>query len=429
VTQPSAALFAMPEVDFGFDSIEDMAERLVALEKSGPPVVRVRYKGGDAWLVLGYENVSHLLSNDAKLPAGIFFRREFDTLGHSLLHMEGESHRVYKAVLGQPFAASAVKRLTAKTLVPVADSIIDDFGARRELDLNEEYGRRYGFSVMSAILGVPVPKAQERELMDLIVAMVQVKSPNTPAEARRARAFSAIEHANEIIRPVLAERRATPRDDMISLLVSADFNGHKLTEDEVLDFVRSTYLAGSDSTGLMLGNMMTGLLSRPGLKEDLLAHPEHRPAVVDELVRLEPVTGLLPRLTIADTEVAGITIPAGSQVLLDIPGANRNAKVFPDPDTLSLNRTQRAVSLSFGGGAHFCLGYHLAREELRVSVSRLLDRLPGLSLAGRRGFPGGSQIRFIPEGVRIKFDTILDGASIPYQPLHMTQQRDSPTVQ
>jgi hypothetical protein len=65
------------------------------------------------------------------LPAGIFFRREFDTLGHSLLHMEGESHRVYKAVLGQPFAALAAKRLTAKTLVPVADSIIDDFGARR----------------------------------------------------------------------------------------------------------------------------------------------------------------------------------------------------------------------------------------------------------------------------------------------------------
>jgi len=411
--QGNVESIAMPEVDFGFDLVEDMAERLVVLAKRGEPVVRVLYKGEPAWLVVGYENVASVLANDAQIPAGAYFRRELDTLGHTLLQMEGDEHRVYKAAMSQPFAASAIRRRVQNLLLPLADKIIDDFGDRRELDLNESYGRRYGFNVISKLLGIPVPESQERELMDMVVALIQIKGPNTPPELRRARALAAVERTNDLLTPVIAARRSERRDDMISYLIDADIGGHSLSDDEIMDFIRSIYLAGADSTGLMLGNIMTVVLSHPGLKDKLLASPEKRIAAIDEIIRLEPVTGLLTRTAIKDTVVAGTTIPAGSQILLDVPGANRNSNAFANPEALSLERPRRTVSLSFGSGIHFCLGHHLAREELRVSVHRLLDRLPGLGLAGERGRPGGTTFRCIPQGVIVRFDRILSSAHVP----------------
>jgi cytochrome P450 len=404
---------AMPEVDFGAELVEDMAERLLELERRGPPVVRVRYKGNVAWLVLGYTNITAVLLDDLRVPGAAYFRRELDTLGNTLLQMQGQEHRDHKAVMSQPFSSTAVRRHIDRTLLPIADELIDDFGERREIDLNEVYGRRYGFNVISRLLGIPVPKGREQELMDNVVALIQIKEPNTPADARRARARQAVERSNEMLRPVLEQRRTERRDDMISYLLDTPIDGRRLSDDEVLDFIRSIYLAGADTTGLMLGNIVSAILSYPGLKQTLLQHPEKRRAAINELMRLEAVTGLMTRVAVTDTLVAGTNIPAGAQILLGVPGANRSESQFPNATTFSTDRPARDKTLTFGAGIHHCLGQHLAKEELRVSVNRLLDRLPGLRLVGRPGRPGGTLFRFIPEGVRVTFDSIRPAAEVP----------------
>jgi cytochrome P450 len=410
-----AADLAMPEVDFGAELVEDMAERLLELERRGQPVVRVRYKGGVAWLVLGYANITAVLLDDQRVPGAAYFRRELDTLGNTLLQMQGREHRDHKAVMSQPFSPLAVRRHIDRTLLPIADQLIDEFGNRREIDLNEVYGRRYGFKVISNLLGIPVAKEREQELMDNVVALIQIKEPNTPAEVRRARALQAVESSNEMLRPVLQQRRAYRRDDMISYLLDTPINGRKLSDEELLDFIRSIYLAGADTTGLMLGNVISAILSYPGLKETLIQHPEKRRAAINELMRLEAVTGLMTRVAVTDTVVGGTTIPAGAQILLGIPGANRSESQFQNAMTFSMDRPARDKTLTFGAGIHHCLGHHLAREELRVCVNRLLDRLPGLRLIGKPGRPGGTLFRFIPEGVRVTFDSIRPAAEVPVQ--------------
>jgi len=404
---------AMPEVDFGFDPLEDMAQRVLELEALGEPVVRVRYKDGDAWLVLGYENISDILRNDADVPGAVYFRRELDTLGHTLLQMEGKEHRAYKTEMNQWFSAGTVRRLVDSVLLPVIDEIIDDFGDRRELLLNAAMSRRLGFNVISRVLGVPVPRDKEDEVQQMIGDLVQIRDPNAPYEVRRQVALDAVEQTNVMLRPILAQRRAQRQDDIISHLIDLEIEGRVLTDDEILDFVRSIYLAGADSTGLMLGNLMAAILSRPEVLERMLSDRESRRPIIDEMMRLEAVTGLMTRTAVKDTPVGNMVIPSGAQILLGVPGANRDARLFPSPEEIKLDRPQRNLTLTFGAGAHFCLGHHLAKEELRLAINRLLDRLPGLRLAGPPGRPGGTLFRFIADGVPIRFDVILPADAVP----------------
>lgn len=404
---------AMPDVDFGFDPLEDMAERVLALEAGGAPVVRVRYKGGEAWLVLGYDNVSNLLRNDAEVPGGAYFRRELSTLGNTLLQMEGHDHRTYKTRMNQWFSVGRVRSIAERIILPVIDEIIDDLGDRRQLLLNLTVSRRLGFNVISRLLGVSVPRDKEDDVQEMISDLIQIKDPNAPYEVRRRIALAAVERTNVMLRPIVAERRVRREDDILSSLIDLDVGEHQLSDEEVLDHARAIYLAGADSTGLMLGNMMSAILSRAGLLDLMLSDRASRRSIIEDLMRLEAVTGLMTRLAVQDTIVGDIMIPKGSQILLGIPGANRDARHFPSPHEVRLDRPQRNQTLSFGAGAHFCLGHHLAREELRLAINRLLDRLPGLRRVHPPTRPTGSLFRFIADGVPVRFDDILPADAVP----------------
>lgn len=402
---PGNAELMMPEIDFGTDPVPDLPERLSKLQQDGHQLVRVRYFGGTAWLVLGYENVSKVFSDDAHLPAATQWNREFDTAGKTLLHMQGDEHRKYKAAFSPPFSFTAVRELIGKVLVPAADEIIDGFSTSREVELNGEYCRRYSFNVISRMLGISVKPDEEAELRERVDNLFQQKEFNLPADFRRARALAAVEKINAFLKPVIEAHRAEPRDDLMSYLLAVKIDGVPIDDEEIYRWVRFFYLGGADTTGLMLGNVLLTILSQAGLKEDLLAHPEKRAAAIDESVRLFGLTGLHPRYTAGPVTILGVEIPANSYVLLGVPGANRAERQFPEPHKFSMDR-KRNPSLTFGAGPHFCLGTVLAREEMRVSVNQLLDRLPGLRLAGEPDPIQNCHLRFASQ-LRVQFDAVV----------------------
>jgi cytochrome P450 len=396
-----------PEINFGTDPQEDMADCLLELEKLGEPVVRIRYKDEIGWLVLGHANISEILRDDARIPASTHFKVELSTLGHTLFHMEGMEHRTYKTAFNKRFSPSAVRRFAEGRLVGIIDGLIDDFGDTRELELNHAFSRRLGFAVVSALLGVPVPPESEEEVMEMITGLNQLLDQKSTVEQRRETSNRAVERANRYLRPVLADRRRERQDDIISYFIDLEIDGMLMEDEEILDHIRGIYQAGADSTGLTLGNVMNEILARPGIKDRLMADRGARRAIVEELTRLEGITGLLTRRTNADTSFKGRVIPKGALVLLGVPGANRDPQHFPSPEILALDRPQRNMTFTFGAGIHFCLGFHLAREEIRVSVDRLLDRLVNLRLAEAPHRPAGNLFRFVQEGVRIRFDDLL----------------------
>lgn len=395
-----------PEIDFKLDSLEELPDIIQQLQRDGDRVVPVRYDRGTAWLVTGFKDNADLLGNDEQVPAGPHYSRELDTFGKTLLHMQGDEHRRHKASFTPLLSVGAVRRMVESLLVPLANQVLDRIGAHREIDLYVEFASPYSFNVISQVLGLEIPREDEGHFIDILVAALQTKDVDgASSEERRERANASVVELNAFLDPIIRERRENPGTDLISFLTTGTVAGRTIDDGEIRDYIRHTFVAGFDTTGLQIANVLWTILSREGLKERLIEKPELRSSVVEEATRVSPVTGLLARTTYQDTLIGDVEVPAGSTVLLGVPGANRDVNAFPDPDG-NFAGGRANPNLTFGRGTHFCLGTHLAKEELRVSLDVLLARLPGLRFAGPQKKMSGSMIRHVPD-LRIAFDELL----------------------
>jgi len=399
----------MPEIDFAADPVVDLEERLVALRERCGRIAPIKWKGETAWVVLRYQDVAKCVGDDQYIPAAPEYLRNWDTQGAQPLKLEGAAHKASRGVLEVPFRPGPVKKLIDSLLVPLADRLIDEFGDRREVDLVEDYSRRYTFLVMSTILGVPVN--EEKKLIGLVYALLQGGHivGSDAFEVRRRVTLEAVAQMNAYLRPTIEARRREPKDDMISYLLAATENGKPLSEETLYDYVRFLYPAGAETTHLSIGRLMNNVLSDLTLRDRLVANPSERATAMEESLRFTPAACLVPRTLAKDTVICDLSITAGSTVLLAVASGNRDADVFANPEQFSIDVKRKPV-LSFGMGVHYCLGVHLAKAELLTSLNRLLERLPGLRLAQTPPPPMGAVFRWLPE-LRVTFDKILPAKS------------------
>ena len=179
---------------------------------------------------------------------------------------------------------------------------------------------------------------------------------------------------------VLDLRTSDPRDDILSGFLSAELDGRRLTREEILDICFLLMIAGLDTVTASLDCFFAYLAQHADQRDRLVADPELIPSAIEELFRWEtPVTGV-PRIAVQDTEIGGMAVRTGDQVMILLGSANTDEAEFPDADTVDL---ERAVNrhLAFGGGVHRCLGSHLARLELRVALREFHARIPAYRLA------------------------------------------------
>jgi cytochrome P450 len=361
-----------PHIDFARDEVPDLDQLLAGLQAAGQRVVPVRYLAGTAWLMVRHEDVARAFRDAVHFPASAAHGRySLPVQGKTLLCMEAEEHRIHRALVAAAFQPQAVQALSAPLLRPLANELIDGFGARRELDLVAEYCHRYPLRVITRLLGIP--QQNEARLLDWVTGLFDY--PFNPEHALRAR-----DEFEAFLLPIIHARRSAPREDLISRIAAARVEGQRLSDTDILSFVKLLFPAGADTTYLTLGSMMNAVLADGSLRQRLLSDPALIPAAVEETVRLFGAVCLMPRYTETGATVAGVEIPPDSWVLFGVRPAGRDAAVYPDPERFDLVRhPQRLVS--FGGMPHFCLGIHLARAELAVSLELLLRRLPGLRLS------------------------------------------------
>jgi len=363
---------ALPEVDFGTDELPDLELRLAALRAAGHRALPVRYLGGTAWLLLRHEDVGRAFRDPAHFPAAAAnLRYSLPVQGRTLLCMEGEEHRIHRALVAAAFQPQAVRAHAERLLRPLANELIDAFGARRELDLVEDYCHRFPLRVIAGLLGIPAQN--EAQLFAWVRGLFDY--PFHPQAALAAR-----DEVNAFLLPLIQARRLAPREDLISHLARAEVEGHTLSDEDILSFVKLLFPAGADTTYLTLGSLMNAVLSDPELAGRVRAEAQLIPGVVEEAVRLYGAVGLLPRYTVTGATVGEVQIPPDSWVLFGVRSANRDQEQYPDAERFDPQRhAQRQVT--FGGMPHFCLGVHLAKAELALSLELLLARLPGLRLA------------------------------------------------
>jgi cytochrome P450 len=228
----------------------------------------------------------------------------------------------------------------------------------------------FPLAVIAALLGLPdedLPRFH-RLAVELIGVTVDFD-----------RAIRASVELKEYFGGILEQRRSAPRNDMISVLATAEQDGQRLEDEDIYAFCRLLLPAGAETTYRSSSNLLFGLLSDPAQLDAVREHRELLPQTIEEGIRWEPPLLIISRTATRDTEVCGVAIPEGATVICNMGSANHDEQRWVDPDRFDIHRPRRP-HIGFAHGPHLCLGLHLARMETAVVMHRLLDRLPDLRL-------------------------------------------------
>jgi cytochrome P450 len=358
-----------------------------------------------AWVVTGYEECREVLreparySSDPALARGplaeqLQRRRRESPLGETatVLNSDPPAHTRLRALVSRAFTPRRVEGLRPH-IAEVAAELLTRRSGSEPFELTAGLSEPLPVIVIAELLGVPPADCGLFVgWSHAIAATTDVLTTDLLVEEARA----GVRELTDYLNGVIAERRASPRDDLISALVAAEEEGAGLSHDELLAFVILLLVAGNETTTSLLGNSVVALLDAPGelqaLRERLAAGDgEALPRAVEELLRFDsPVQGVV-RFARETGELAGVPIAEGEMLLLLVGAANRDPRAFDAPDELRLAREvgrNGARHLSFGLGPHFCLGAPLGRLEAEAALGALLEAFPRLEADGdveRRG--------------------------------------------
>ncbi|MFI5937073.1 cytochrome P450 [Actinoplanes sp. NPDC051494] len=299
----------------------------------------------------------------------------------SMLRQNPLNHTRMRRLASGVFTARRVGRLREAIVAQVDDALaeLETHAVDGAVDVMGHLAYPLPIGVICTLLGVPPQdRGQFRRLAEALTAVLEVRW----SEAQGRAAHEAAGELTAYFEALIAIRRREPRDDLVTALAAAhDAGGDKLTADELMGNLALLLVAGFETTTNLLGNGLWLLLRHPDLAARLRADPELAPAFVEEILRYDSPVQLTERFAAGDTTVGGLPVPAGSELVLLLGAANRDPARFRDPDRFDPDRPGNAP-LSFGAGAHYCLGAPLARLEAQVALPALLRRFPELTAAG-----------------------------------------------
>lgn len=259
--------------------------------------------------------------------------------------------------------------------------LLDRIGGRREFDFIAEFAGPLPALVIMDMLGVPREELVRVKRMSDDMALFIGSSRASPEKYGVAEA--ATREMVEFFRALIAARRAAPADDLLSALVAVQDEGDRLSEDELLATCILLLFAGHETTTNHIANALLALIRFPGQMRLLRERPELAASAVEELLRYDGPSGAQVRIVARERELHGKTLRPGERVFLMLNAANRDPRAYPDPDRLNLQR-DGVPHLTFGFGAHICLGFPLARLEGHISLPAVLRRWGSIELATDR---------------------------------------------
>ncbi|GAB3025263.1 cytochrome P450 [Mycobacterium bourgelatii] len=372
---PSVFDGALPVI--AYDQLTDPAEahRVIAETRAVSPIALGLY-GPE---VLTYDLVRAVLRDSRFVTAqglglsvqGITSGPLWDRATSNILGLDGAAHHRLRRLVSKAFAPRAAERLRG-LIVDVITGLVEPFTAVGHCDLVADIARRYPTPVICALLGAP---PQDWQLFsDWTDAIKKVFETNVVEDTPEI--LAAWHALDAYIEELIARRRVSLSDDLISDLIRAEDDGDRLTHDELLMLCGTLLGAGTDTTRNQLAAAIHVLCAHPAQWDLLARSPELAIDAVHELMRYFPIIFGTIRQAAEDVELAGVRIPAGTIVLANTAAANRDPKVFEDPDRFDITRTNPGAIMNFGGGVHYCLGAHLARLELTEALRVITARMP-----------------------------------------------------
>ncbi|TGU93345.1 cytochrome P450 [Mesorhizobium sp. M00.F.Ca.ET.151.01.1.1] len=348
------------------------------------------------WCFGGFGDVNKLLRDrrfGRQNPAGIPDSRgvgqdrthlkAFDGIeANSMLELEPPVHTRLRTLVNRAFVSRQVERLRPR-VEALANELIDRFDPGKAVDLLPAFASPLPITIIAEMLGVPVEMGPQ--LLDwshqMVAMYIHGRTRETEDTANRAAG-----EFSDFLRGYVAERRKNPGDDLLSLLISAQEDGERLSEDELVSSAILLLNAGHEATVHQTGNAVYSILAQGGDPRRFFTSPETTAATVEECLRFDAPLHMFMRYAYEEIEIApGIVVLPGQTIGLLLGMANHDPHAFAEPLAFQSGRPDQK-NVSFGAGIHFCIGAPLARLELQVSLKTLFERYPLLHLAEQPRF-------------------------------------------
>ena len=301
---------------------------------------------------------------------GITSGRVWDKVTTSLLAINGAEHTRLRRLVSKAFTPRAVTRLDT-TIVDVLNELIDPLTVAGRCDVVADIARPYPVPVICALLGAPPEdwrlfSAWADDIFKVFTWNVAEYEDDIMAGWDGLEAY---------IDEMVAHRRQSLTDDLISELIRAEDDGDHLTSDELRMLAATILMAGTDTTRNQVAAAVDLFCDHPDQWELLASRPELAMRAVEEVMRYSPVIFGAMRVALEDVELEGMLIPAGTLVICNTAAANRDPAVYDSPDRFDITREGAAPMQTFGAGAHYCLGANLARRELAEALRVMASRM------------------------------------------------------
>jgi cytochrome P450 PksS len=341
------------------------------------PIYRTTFLGKTTWLLFRYGDVLAMLKDERFVkdwwPTTKWLHRFSGAMTHHMLNKDGPEHTRLRTLVHKAFAPHLMERLRER-IQKRCDDLLDQLENKGPADLMGGYALPLPLDVISELLGIPAGERQRLHNLSrssLSVASLPGVVRSLPDQRLLMRR----------IRKLIAERRSEPRDDLVTALVQAEEAGDRLTEAELVGTITLLLIAGYETTVNLISNGALTLIEDPAAREQFQQNPDLAGSAVEEILRFtSPLDLASQRFASEDVSIHSSDIGRGDIVIGILGSANHDDTQFPDPETFDIRRDPNK-HLSFGQGAHFCIGAPLARLEGKIALTTLFRRFPEVRLA------------------------------------------------
>jgi cytochrome P450 len=339
-------------------------------------------------------------SREVFLDAERFATAFFGLGERSFVHMDGAPHRRFRVLLQKGLSPKSVQYWEDVMMKPLVHQLVDGFCSEGRAELRSMLTQPLPGQAIGAVLGVPPGDLSAFN----ILGMLQFIAPISDVGAQAVQMLTDYFDRHIAHRRSLDPEELAAQEDIISLLVAAREGDDSLSDGEINGALHFLLAGGGESSNRALSSAVYFLLTTPGMLDAVSADRSLIPAVIDETLRLTPPGCMLPRRANIDCDVAGVAIPKGSFVVVNVSSANRDPAAWEEPNFFMLRRS-RLPHLAFGQGAHICPGLHLAKLEVKIALNVLLDRCSNLRLDPAEPLPELRGRGFVaPDALAVLFD-------------------------
>jgi len=318
----------------------------------------------DAWVISRYDDVKRALNNhetfSSRVPAPPWF-----------IFFDPPVHTKLRALISRAFTPRMISGLEPRVR-RLSRELLAKTEGRTEIDLAAEYSVPLAMQIIGGMIGIPAEDwARFRQWSDTILTISYSRSGGEEAERSLSNFRAVTAEMNDYLGGMIAARHSRPEDDLLTALITAEVDGERLSQQEILGFFQLLIVAGQETTANLIANAMLCLMEHPEQLARLRATPELLPSAIEEVLRYRSPFQWLMRTPRRDIELHGQTIPVGKLLLCIVGAANRDERQFADAHVFDIGRDPNP-HIAFGHGIHFCLGAALSRLEAKIALEDLL---------------------------------------------------------